>query len=393
MSRLLIVNSNVVLLDRILENHAVVCQDGIITTVIAGSEISRCCDDEVIDAHGGFLSPGFIDLHIHGLHELIIDKGPDHLISICNLLPRYGVTGFLPTVCPLPKGKDAEFLSKLSRVESDGAQILGFHLEGPFLAITGALPPEALGNADLDRVKNLINAAKPYKAVFSISPEFDGIAELIPTMAEGNSPVFITHTKANVKQTVDAINAGASHATHFYDVFYPPAETERGVRPCGSVEAIMAAKNVSVDFILDGVHVEPIAVKMALECKGNDKVCLITDANIGADLGKGRYKFGNDEIEVECQGAPARKVRTGGLAGSGLTLDRAVRNAVKMLGADIPQAVRMASANPAQVLRLRNKGRIEEGFDADLILLDKDLNVIQTWVKGICCFNHQNSKK
>ena len=313
------------------------------------------------------------------------------MAELCRALPRYGVTGYLPTVSPLPKGQDAEQLASLAQANCEGAEILGFHLEGPFLTMTGCLPDEAIGQADPDRVRSLIQAAKPYPAIFSVSPDFEGILELIGIMAAGGVPVFITHTGASAKQTQAAIEAGARHATHFYDVFPVPPESDPGVRPVGAVEAILADPRVSVDFILDGEHVEPVAVKLALQCKGSDKVCLITDATVGAGLPPGKHWFGQEEIEFKYPGGPARLTSKsrfpGALAGSGLVLDRALRNAVKMLQVDLPQAVRMASTNPARVLGLGDrKGLIKEGFDADLVMLNESLKVAQTWVAGKCVF-------
>ncbi|OHB56892.1 MAG: N-acetylglucosamine-6-phosphate deacetylase [Planctomycetes bacterium GWF2_42_9] len=390
MSKLLIENANIILTDKLSRNSAILINNGKISAIYSGGDKLPKNIDEVINANGSYLAPGFIDLHIHGLHNYLIDNGVDALESICKILPQYGVTGFLPTVCPLPKGKDAKFLGALAKVKSSGAQILGFHLEGPFLTLTGALPKEALGKADITRVKNLINAAKPYKAIFSIAPDFEKIEKLIPLMTKKNIPVFITHTKADAKQTLIAIELGACHATHFYDVFYPPADTDPGVRPCGAVEAILANENVSVDFILDGEHVDPITVKMALQCKGTDKVCLITDANIGAGLEPGKYKFGGEEISFAYKGAPARGTKKsrfpGCLYGSGLTMDKAMNNAVKMLDIDIVQAVKMASSNPAKVLGLNNKGKIQRGYDADIVIFDKKLDIVKTFVKGECCY-------
>ncbi len=135
--------------------------------------------DETVDAAGGYLAPGFIDLHIHGTHEFLVDNGPADLRELCRLLPAYGVTGFLPTVCPRPKGEDAAVVRALSEVTATGARILGFHLEGPFLTVTGALPPEAIGQADPERVRNLIAATGQYPAIFSIAPDFADVLPLI----------------------------------------------------------------------------------------------------------------------------------------------------------------------------------------------------------------------
>jgi len=260
------------------------------------------------------------------------------------------------------------------------------------LALSGAIPPGAVTHADPEYVGEVIAAARPYRAIFSVAPDFPDISRVIPLMAETGGTVFITHTAASVTQTQAAITAGARHATHFYDVFPSPPETDPGVRPCGAVEAILADARVSVDFILDGEHVDPVAIQAALAAKGPDRVCLITDANIGAGLPPGRYRFlGDTEVEFTRPGGPARLTGNshlaGGLAGSGLTLDQALRNAREMLGIDLPAALRLVSTNPAGVLGLsESKGRIQSGYDADLVLLDQDLHVRRTWIGGRCCY-------
>lgn len=389
MKSTLIRNCTVVFADRLAVGHSVLCQDGKIARVGKTEELSDAKADSVVDADGRYLAPGFIDMHIHGTHEFLIDKGVDELAAICELLPRYGVTSFLPTVCPRRPGEDVEFVQTLSKIESRGTRILGFHHEGPFLTMTGALPKEALGDADPDRVRALMEATRPYKAVFSISPDFEGILDLLPIMTEGGCPAFITHTAATAEQTWAAIDAGARHATHFYDVFPAPEESDPGVRHAAAVEAILADDRATVDFILDGEHVNPVAVKVALKCKGDGAVCLITDANVGAGLGPGKYQFmPGTEVEFTYDGGPARMTdkseKPGVLAGSGLTLDRAMRNAIKLLDASIPQAIRMVSANPAKVLGVdASKGVIQEGCDADLVLLTQDLEVETTWIGGV----------
>ncbi len=386
MSRIAFTNATVVLSDKLAEGLVVVIDDDKIVEVSPAADLKG--NEHVVDSAGCYISPGLIDMHIHGSGDYLIDSGPEALADLCKLLPKYGVTSFTPTVCPLPKGKDAELLALLAGVRSEGSEILGFHMEGPFLTQTGALSEDALGQADPDRVRALIEAGKPYPVIFSIAPDFENIEELLPIMtAGGKIPAFITHTTANVAQTQAAIELGARHGTHFYDVFYAPEMTDGGVRPCGAVEAILADERCSVDFILDGEHVDPVAVEMALRCKGPDRVCLITDANVGAGNPPGRYMFGNEAVEFAYPGGPARLTENsshpGGLAGSGLTMNQAVKNAAKMLSCDLPQIIRMASTNPAKTLRQDDhKGKIETGYDADFIIMDKDLTVMQTWIAG-----------
>ena len=343
-------------------------------------------DCEIEDCSESYILPGFIDMHIHGVHNFLVDNGPEALAGMCDTLPRYGVTSFLPTVSPSPMGQDSAFLKTLSATSPEGTNILGFHLEGPFLALTGAFNKDAITGGGAERVRALIEAAKPYKCIFSISPDVDGIFDLIPIMAQDDTPVFMTHTAANVEQALRAIELGARHCTHFYDVFPCPPVSEPGVRPSGIVEAVLADERVSVDFILDGVHVDPIAVKMALVAKksGPGKVCLITDANVGAGFEPGTYTFGNmGDISFDYLGAPARSVRDHTLAGSGLTLDRALRNAVKLLGLSLVEASKLLSYNPATVLHQENvKGLLAAGYDADFVVMDSDLEVQSTWIGG-----------
>ena len=347
---------------------------------------------DIIDVGDHYIVPGFIDLHMHGIHRDLVDHGIEALQRISINLLQYGVTGFLPTIYPRPAAEHVAFVKEIAGITPRGASILGFHLEGPFLKLTGSLSQNAISKvADLPRARSLINACKPYKAVFSVSPDIERISEIIPEMVKNDTPVFITHTAASVEETLAAIKAGAKHATHFYDVFPCPPVTEPGVRPCGAVEVILANEDVRVDFILDGVHVDPIAVKMALACKknGRGKVCLITDSNVGAGLEPGKFFFGESgEIYFEYKGAPARMVKDNGLAGSGLTMDRAVQNACKFLDLPLHEAVKMASTNPAHVLNIeKNKGVIAKGYDADLLVIDADVNVLHAWVAGELLFD------
>jgi len=380
MKNMLIINARIITDELILPPRSIVIQDG----KIIANDSSQSYDEEY-NAQGYYLAPGYIDLHCHGSLGKRVDSGKADLDALCCSLPRYGVTGFLPTVTPCDN--DAGLLKELSSVSRQGSEILGIFLEGHYLFLTGALRT-VTHEYSAERLQSLIEAAAPHKLVFGISPEIPELEQLLPMMTKYGFPAFITHTKASAADTARAIKLGACHATHFYDVFHYPGDKEPGVRGCGAVEAILAEPHVSVDFILDGEHVEPVAVRMALACKGPGGVCLITDANTNAGMPPGAYKgVGGDEIVMTYQGGPARMSenarKPNALAGSGLTMDLAVRNAVHMLGLPLPQAVRMASLNPAAVLGLQHrKGHIKEGYDADLVLLDDDLRVCACFIAG-----------
>ena len=395
---LFIDHAKVVTLTEVLVDSTVVVADGRVRAILPSGEaaaIPGSAGADHVDARDAILAPGFIDLHTHGLRENLVQKDPDQLKAMAKGLAGFGVTGWLPTVAPELPGVDAEYMGILAgtaagQTPASGAQILGFHSEGPYLTQSGSLSPECLGKADPGRVRAMIAAAGPFQVIFSIAPDFEDVIPLIRIMRENGAPVFMTHTAANAKQTEAAIAAGACHATHFYDVFPAPPVTEDGVRPCGALEAIYAHPEVTVDFILDGVHVDPIAVKMALQCKGPDHVCLITDAMVGCGT-LGEFEFSGSIAAFTEPGLPARIVGGIGtpdtLIGSGLTMNYAVRNAIRFGVADLPLAVRMGSANPARVLGLADrKGRIAEGYDADLVLLDDAFDPIWTWVAGVTVF-------
>ena len=389
MERLIVTHATVVGANSLMEDYSVICEDGFIVDVFPSRILNikaPNAEAETIDAKGKFLVPGFMDLHIHGLKGKLIDRGRDEFAAICRELPQYGVSAFLPTV--LPAEDECAILTELAETKTTGTEVLGFFLEGQFLTLTGAIRG-IKPDYTVPRVEAMKKALGSRKAVFAISPEIPGMLSLLPKMCEGGLPAFITHTGANYEETEKAIQAGARHATHFLNVFPYIGDKEPGVRGCGTVEAIMANKDATVDFILDGEHVDPRLIKMVLACKGIDNVCLITDANINAGLEPGVFKgLCNTDIVMKYPGGPAREYKgegkeTGILAGSGLTMDLAFRNAVRMLGLSIPEAVAMCSANPARVLGLeKKKGKIEKGFHADFSLMDNDFSVKACYIAG-----------
>jgi N-acetylglucosamine-6-phosphate deacetylase len=341
---------------------------------------------QVIDGGGRQLTPGLIDLHTHGVMHSLYESGPDGLRSAARELGRFGVTTVVPTIVPQMKpgweelfGAIADAISSVREVN-----IPGLHLEGPFMAVGGAACPTISG--DLDLLERLLTACRDRVAIMSLSPDAPNIVPVIHRLREKNVPVFLTHTRATAEQTEAALAAGALHATHFYDVFYAPAETDPGVRPVGAVEAILANPRATVDFIADGVHVHPTAIRAAVAAKSFAGVVLITDSNIGAGLPPGIYDTPwGFPVRVR-DGDGARHATKNTLAGSALTMDRGMANLFRWLDLPPEQIWAMGTLNPARILGLTRKGRLETGADADLVLWDDDLRPAQTWVGGICTY-------
>lgn len=343
-----------------------------------------------VNCAGRLLTPGLIDVHTHGIKHYCYsyNRPAGEFAEALRILPRYGTTCILPTIVPSTKPDSLKPLGAvMNSLPADGAVVPGLHIEGPFVALGGAACPTLPGNVAL--LEKILAACGQTVVAMSLSPDQKAILPIIRKLVAKNIIPFITHTRASVAQTEAAIEAGARHATHFYDVFPVPEEKDAGVRPVGAVEAILADPRTSVDFICDGVHVHPTAIRAAVAAKGWQKVLLITDSNIGAGLPPGEYEtpWGYN-VRVKA-GDAARHVTEGFLAGSALTMNVGMKNLLSWLGKSlsVEQIWAMGTLNPATLLGLANKGRIAVGADADLVLWDDDLNAVKTWIGGKLLFN------
>ncbi len=369
-----IVNGKLILRDKIVEKNLFIVDDKI-------SEISdrKPTDEEVVDANGLYVSPGFIDVHTHGRggSDTMYPTFED-LNTISKATLKTGVTSFLPTTMTMPVDDIAKAIENVvvNKDKVEGAQILGTHLEGPFFnkKYKGAQPEECM---ILPTVENYLSFVKDNQEVvrkISIAPELEHSIEFIEYLKDKNTVVSLGHTNATYEEAQRAIDAGATSGTHTYNAMTPLTHRAPGV-----VGAVMINDSVYAELILDGVHVNYAAAKALLRAKGKDKIILITDSLEAAGLENGKYLLGNQDVYVK--DGEARLI-DGTLAGSIVCMNTAVRNAYQHLGLALNEAVNLASYNVACSINEELIGEIKEGYYADIIMFDEDIDIKKTMIKG-----------
>jgi N-acetylglucosamine-6-phosphate deacetylase len=341
-----------------------------------------------LDLTGRYVVPGFIDVHVHGLEGIdTLDDG-DPIGELSRRLPRYGVTGFCPTsiACdPAALGRMLEGIRRARTSGRPGARVLPAHLESNFLnpEYKGAQPIECLraprgpspeGEFTGEDILAVIAAARPDVGILTIAPELDGALDLIAALVRAGHFVSLGHSGATLEQALAGIEAGATQATHLFNRMPPLAH-----RAPGLAGAVLSHEAVAAEVICDGVHVHPSMIKVALTAKGVDRFMAITDGTAGSGLPVGsRSIIGGRAIRI----GEAAYLDDGTLAGSAITMDRAFRNLVEIVGVPLHVAAAVCSTTPARQLGLQGLGVIAPGALADLAILDQDLRVCQTVVDG-----------
>jgi len=257
---------------------------------------------------------------------------------------------------------------------------LGIHLEGPFIshARRGVHPPELLLAPTLTLFEQIWQAARGRIRMMTIAPELDGAPEVIAEAARRGVCVSLGHSDADFETAGGGIKAGARHATHTFNAMRPLDHRSPGI-----LGAVLTDRRVSADIIADGVHLDPAIVKLFASAKGPEQTVLITDATSATGMPDGRYRLGSFEVDVR----DGKCMSNGKLAGSVLTMDRAVRNLARFAEWELPQAVAAASRNPARVARISNKGVLAAGADADFVVLNPVGDVLRTFIGGVECFS------
>jgi N-acetylglucosamine-6-phosphate deacetylase len=323
---------------------------------------------QVINVKDHWLVPGFVDLHNHGGGGASFTSGT--VEEVLRGVHTHRLHGTTTLVASTVTG-DMDFLAQRAGLLSELAEqgeIAGIHFEGPFISPCrkGAHSEALLRDPDPAEVRKLVDAARGRATMVTLATELPGGIDSVRLLAEHGVIAAIGHTDATYEQTVEAIEAGATVATHLFN-----AMPTLGHRDPGPVAALLEDERITVELINDGTHLHPAALELAFHHAGADRVAFITDAMDAAGFGDGRYMLG--PLEVEVADGVARLVQGGSIAGSTLTLDRAFQRAVTVDRLPVEDVVAALSANPARLLgRYDTIGSLEPGKDADLVLLDAD---------------------
>ncbi|MEU3659229.1 N-acetylglucosamine-6-phosphate deacetylase [Streptomyces sp. NPDC032940] len=348
--------------------------------IVDGTRIADTAprDAETLDLAGHWVVPGFVDLHNHGGGGASFAGGDAE--DVLKGVRTHRLHGTTTVVASAVTG-DLDFLARHAGMLAELAQqgeIAGIHFEGPFISPCrkGAHDEELLRDPDPAEVRKLIDAAHGHAKMMTLATELPGGLDSVRLLTEHGVIAAVGHTDATYEQTLEAIDAGATVATHLFNAM-PPL----GHRSPGPIAALLEDERITVELINDGTHLHPAALQLAFHHAGASRVAFITDAMDAAGFGDGRYMLG--PMEVEVADGVARLVEGGSIAGSTLTLDRAFKRAVTVDGLPVEDVVAAISANPARLLGLADRvGSLEPGKDADLVVLDAGFDLVGVMRRG-----------
>lgn len=398
--RLIITNGQAVLEDAVIEKATVILADGEIVYVgcedslpkhvdVRSERLYTDHDFDMFNAQGGFICPGMIDLHVHGGGGAdVMDGTVESLTKMAKTHGVHGTTAFVATTMTENYDRiiqaaqtirlfcDEQAASPSAKLS--GPRLLGMHLEGPYIhpKRVGAQDPDFVRPIDLDELHQFKEILGDAFRAITMAPELPGGMDAIDFLKTRGVALSAGHTDATFEEAIKAFNAGVGRVTHMYNAMSPLHHRDPGV-----VGAAFLTSDVMCEVIADGIHLHPAAIRIVYEFKGPDRICLITDGIAATGMPPGQYALGGQKVTVE---AGACRLSDGTLAGSILTMDRAVGFMVKEVGIPVWEAVRMASLNPAIELGIsKQKGSLAPGKDADVTVLNGDFRAVATWVEGI----------
>lgn len=363
-----------------LEKVAVVIEQDKIKEVVPWSDIPR--NEDILNYPDAIAAPGFVDIHTHGYGGHYATSGKEEdLTEIAKSLLKHGVTSFLPTTVTAPQDvllKACRALRNVIEKNEKGAEMLGLHLEGPHIGKgkeAGAQNVEFARDPDVRELEGLVEASGGNIRRVTLAPELPRALEYIKRAKELGIAVAAGHTNATYEEAVAGFDAGVTICNHLFNGMRLFHHREPGI-----IGACLVRDDVYAEMIADLIHLHPATINMAIEAKSLEKTILITDTIAAVGLPDGEYKLGG--LETVVKDGVSRVKATGGLAGSTLTMDLAIKNMVTKLNLDLKDAVRMATSNATDALNLLNRGRLIPGCVANVTIFDSGLNVLATIVKG-----------
>ena len=368
-----------------ISDAGILIRDDVIEAVGPRSSLRLPAGAREVSATETTAIPGFIDIHIHGAGGRdFMEATGDALAAVTRKVAEFGTTSLLATT--ITAGPDdtsraaagiSLYITQQHAATESRAEVLGIHLEGPFISKTrrGVHPAEWIQSPSEALLQRFLEAAEGKARLITIAPEVLGATPCIEAARKAGLVVSVGHTDANYEQTRFAIARGARSATHTYNAMRPFTHRDPGV-----IGAVLTSPEIHAELIADGVHVEEGAMKLLLLAKGHERVILVSDGLSATGMPDGKYLLGGMEVIVTngvCRNA------AGILAGSTLTLDRALRN-IANLGVPLTDTVRMLTLNPASLLGIEfKKGSLRTGADADVVLLDESMHVSYVWARGL----------
>jgi N-acetylglucosamine-6-phosphate deacetylase len=331
---------------------------------------------EVVELDGFLVAPGYIDLQCNGGLGIDLASEPERLWELGSLLPRFGVTAWLPTIVTTPDGVVDRAIGALAAGPPDGwtgAKPIGLHLEGPFLSAPkrGAHPEALLRPPTLDAIGGWTREGGV--AIVTLAPDLPGALEAIAALSQRGVIVSLGHSPATAEQCTAAVDAGARWVTHLFNAMAPLHHREPGL-----AGVALSDDRLRVGLIPDGIHVDPLVVKASRRALG-ERLTIVTDAVAALGMPMGAQALGRSEVHIDDTGV---RLADGTLAGSNLAMDQGVRNLVAFTGCAAEEAIHAASTAPAALLSDPTRGHLRTGARGDVVVLTSDLHLVSTYVGG-----------
>lgn len=389
MKRLIITNGKIILPTSIETDKILICINQKIRQIVASNEFIPQSDDQIIDAAGNYVAPGFIDMHIHGGggHDFM-DGTVEAFLGVAETHAKYGTTAMVPTTLTC---SDAELMNtfatyrKARVLNTKGAKFIGLHLEGPYFSPkqSGAQDPIYLKKPQPEEYNAILESSEDIIR-WSVAPELEGAIKMGYVLQEHHILPSIAHTDAIYEEVAQAYKAGYTHITHLYSAM-SSVTRKNAFRYAGVVEAAYLIDDMTVEIIADGIHLPKPLLQFVYKFKGADKIALCTDAMRGAGMPDGESILGSlaNGQKVIIEDGVAKMPDRSAFAGSVATTNRLVRTMVQLADVSLINAIRMMTLTPARILHIdKSKGSLESGKDADIVIFDKQINIIHTISEG-----------